>query len=435
MRSAALVILLALASVCCGQILNQDASGSSSITWAGSSVGIDLPTGLIKINHYRQPVDAKGVLWGFDLQGENANGSALISDAGELLPKARGSGLIGWTRVFISDNASYVATKNEITALQARIDGLTEQKELMIDDWANQVRGCSDDPTLASVVRAVKGGVLAAKIKAGPVWQRIQETVEIEDATKCPELVALIDRLAKEAKGSGELAELERLKEEITALRTRHETQAEKQRDSQLNVFARLGVEASEFTYDRSDTIATFDSRFRDTLFTPIFGQLGITFRCERHFFGLSFTYAEANNFLALDKREYSYSQVDTNITSGKLDSKKSGTAYSGDYGTFRMATLSFDYLHAVRLAPERFMMIGPYFRWNMSENQDLLPSTSTLGFCVNYIDGQAGKFLGGIYVQTGDLTGELEPKLNNTIQFGLVTRFALSNFFPMESN
>jgi len=78
------------------QILNQDADGKSSIVVGGSTLNIDIKESLIKANYYYVPLAARGIAWGFDLQGKNSEGVAGLFEDGNFSPRAELSGIFGY---------------------------------------------------------------------------------------------------------------------------------------------------------------------------------------------------------------------------------------------------------------------------------------------------------------------------------------------------
>jgi hypothetical protein len=55
------------------------------------------------------------------------------------------------------------------------------------------------------------------------------------------------------------------------------------------------------------------------------------------------------------------------------------------------------------------------------------------LGLSINYINGKAGKFLGGIYIQSDDISHDAEGSFKDRFRFGVNTRFSLASIFPMK--
>src|SRR4051812_40307119 len=78
------------------QIINQDASGKSSIVTPGTSINLNITETQIQGTHYGSFGANKNGLYGFDFSAKNSTGVANIFDQGKFAPGGSVSGLIGF---------------------------------------------------------------------------------------------------------------------------------------------------------------------------------------------------------------------------------------------------------------------------------------------------------------------------------------------------
>jgi len=75
-----------------------------------------------------------------------------------------------------------------------------------------------------------------------------------------------------------------------------------------------------------------------------------------------------------------------------------------------------------------------PKARWNHTLNAgDLAKDATVLGVSINYLNGKSGAFLGGIYLESSDISGHTEPNFGKSLQFGLIAKFNLGSIFVLK--
>lgn len=193
-------------------------------------------------------------------------------------------------------------------------------------------------------------------------------------------------------------------------------------------IYLRGGPSVQGFKYDLGDTSLNFDQRFRDTIQIGGFGEIGLTVKIRGlHIFGISFGIKATNNFQKLTDTDYRYHMIDSNISN--LESTKDFTAYSGGLTQITTGYINFDYALTIPMDDNdrNYFVPGIYLRSNFNSNTTALPNSFGGGLNLNFINGKKGLFLGGIYLESSDFTGQLRKKFSDSISFGLTAKFAFS--------
>ncbi|WP_293299911.1 hypothetical protein [Pedobacter sp. UBA4863] len=407
------------------QILNQDASGKSSIVTGGSSLNIDIAEGLMKINHYGYSKD-KTILYGFDLQGKNESNIATLFKEGQFTPKAELSFLIGKRSVKFSEPLSAKPVDN--TELQKLGPIADEVYEKLVK---KNFTGCKD----ANDVETENSKKFRKALDDLPLqgYENIIVNIyglisglDAKDTECSPKLKAQAELIINGIRGELIFSEIVKLKEQIESRRS---ASAEYVPNTTLFSYLRAGFTGQEFKFDRGKVFGSYETRFLDTLNLGGFVEIGLTRQWKMNYIGFNVGYNYTNNFSSLEEDDYSFSK-DTALTDGTLKKSKSFKAYSGDFGKLGKVYISFDYLKMIDLGESHYIMTGSYFRSNISLKSSLEKSNTVLGIGVNYINGASGRFLGGVYLQTDDLFGNRDLGMGKSIQFGVTARFSLGSIF-----
>lgn len=429
-------IILCIIVVCTidsyGQILNQDASGKSSIVWQGSSINIDITESLIKLNHYGG-FNRNG-FFGFDLQAKNETGVADLFKEGEFTPNARLSVLIGTRKVQYGVPDS--------TTEYGKLEAILAAKEQTYQSFKKLVKqselGCPDSPNLALREEKIVSDLLGfdkwgTENLLETLAGYIKKIVSNRDSSSSAHCVGLVKKqinsLAAELAKDTNYVKLRDLMENADL---RREARPSFITNSTKFYYIRGGINAMEFTYDQGSRINSFESRFRDTLHVSPNIELGMTLQKKMNYFGFNFGVMYVSNFDELEKGNYSYQRRDSSMTSGSLTQQKSFSAYSGDYLQLTKAYINVDYLRMIGLGQSHYILIGPFLRQNISFKTPQVNHNTVLGIGVNYINGKSGKLLLGIYVQSNNIWGDQNSNFTKTIRFGLNTRISLSSIFKV---
>lgn len=426
-------ILLATLSFTCatasGQILNEDASGKSSILVKGTSVSINITEAQAQISHIGtfggKTDDTKTfhekLIWGFDVKAKSKSGVSDLFSDGKITPESSLSLLFGkqFTKFFVKGALNDVQTeRNKRIALEKNFQA--DYMAVVSNEIAKSSLSTADQKSFKTKLDDLTiGGV-----------QGLDERAQaLEKDYKDPAVLLSVQNVLKnliiwysnqEDRVSTIMKKIEEEKNpnlHIRSIRNRTNT-----------FYARLGGSATGFTQDNGAGIRVFDTRFTEEISRNFYGEVGLIRQWQMNYLGINVGYANLGNFDKLTSADYKYSAQDTMINSGKLSSDKSFKGYSGAFGYFGKIYLAMDYQHLVQLEESKYLSIGPYTRINkVFSEADLSNSYVVLGASLNYLDGKAGKFLGGIYIQSDDISGKTEPNFGKSIKFGLIVKFSLS--------
>lgn len=424
MRKVILCAVLSLFStICSSQILNQDANGKSTIVTGGSSINIDIAEGLFKISHYQYLKTNRDIMYGIDAQGKNEKNLSHLFKDGNITPNTELSFLIG-TRIFGEFASSPFGNLESLKDPCKEADKIYSQ---IIDERLPECTH-SDDR-----IKAIRDNLIVNY----PVYGYANVPKRITGLIKS--LNDLMDDCAQKYKEA--LEEIQNLIEEDESIK--------KCRDIQQRIYSqtdpaplpptnsylafiyfRTGVTGQEFTYDKGNNFTSYDSRFKDTLNIGAFAELGLTIQHKMNYWGVNLGYLYTNNFGSLNEEEYIYISQDSTITGGILRQQKSFKAYNGNFGRLGKISINFDYLKMIDIGGSHYLMVGPYIRQLFSLNKAIDQMRTTLGVGINYINGESGKFLGGLYMQTNDLFDNSQANMGKALQVGLTGRFTLGTVF-----
>ena len=434
----AVIVLMGFLQVAYGQILNQDASGNSAIVTPGTAINLNITATQIQLIHYGEFAQKGGMLsdpnktgiWGINLSANNSTGVGSLYDAGKFSPGGTLSGLIGFRHVKFTypDNQvqTYGQLLTDLNTLQTRLGQAYE---------AEVLKGVNSSgiPALHQPALITELSDLDKK----EIWNLPQllaeyKTAVITDAAQ----LKLVDPVVKALLQftTDHAGDINKLQQINTRLQQGQQHLPTMIRNTTTYWYLRSGVSASQFTYDQGGSIADYTKRFTDTTNVTYFFELGVSHQFKKNFIGVNLGYSRLSNMAALTSSDYSYSTQDTTINTGKLSQSKAFTAYAGKYGFYSKLYLNLDYQHLITLDTSKYLAVGPYLRWNYNLNAgSLAKNSAALGVSFNYLDGAAGKFLGGIYLQSDDITGQTQPQFKKSIQFGLVVKFSLSSIFILQ--
>lgn len=435
-RLLLIAITMLAAPLAWSQVINQDADGKSSIIAPGGTIGIDVQAASVKANYYSATDRAKGPLLGFDIQGKSENGLANVFSKTDFVPSGRLSALIGYQVSGLHNNAGLIELPPlDGTAAEAHYQNLAKHA---LDELKRTCPTESDaykDPLTNFVGPAhfswddIKSLNKVLKKNAGAT----PTACEAAAATAIKQLQAEVDN--------------DKIINDYLALRAKAKnagaTETEKAAASKAYsyksyFYLRGGINATGFTYDRAGkyAAATTSARFRDTSTVLPFVEVGASGRISgRHFWGVTLGMERISSFALLDKATYKYTVTATPITNGSLSSSKDITAYAGDFTKSGRVYLNADYMWLKPLDHPNYLAVNPYTRFNSQAQDKLYKASLVLGIGAYFLDGKSGKFLGGVYLQSNDISGNTETSLGKTIAFGLIAKLAFSSMFGPGQN
>lgn len=210
----------------------------------------------------------------------------------------------------------------------------------------------------------------------------------------------------------------------------------------QFKAFVFGGINALEFKRFVGWNDVNLSDSFKDEYFRG--GNLGIgaNYQIKNWLFGISYQYLYANNFSLLSSKDYS-SKVVQSQNNQSITQEKKITAYSGDYGSFRLNQLVADFIYnlSVDKSNSYFVLVNPYFNAQLfSGNKDIYPDNFNIGSGF-YLFNNKKKFLGGFYTQLNDVGNTFEKlkpigeqnlrPASKRITFGLVATYSFNSIFP----
>ncbi|WP_179414535.1 autotransporter outer membrane beta-barrel domain-containing protein [Mucilaginibacter sp. E4BP6] len=409
------------------QIVDQDASGKSSIVTPGTSINLNITQTQIQGTHYGSFGSKAQGIYGLDLTANNATGVGSLFDNGKFSPGGAIAGLLGYRfTVFEYADKSrlqYQLAIQNLVAAQNKL-GPAYRNEVAKDAAASGLPQMEQNTVTTELQDLDENGL-----------ENLQESLQeykssVTDTAALPKIKAVVAQL--QIFVAGQNKDIAEIKAEAVSLLNMHTPPLIK--NSTVITYLRGGYSANEFTYDQGDSFSDYTKRFQDTTGKTWFIEIGSTYQFKANFLGLDFGYSHQDNMSALTSADYSYSYQDTTITSGKLTKTKAFTAYSGKYGYYGKVYLNVDYQHLFTIDTSKYVGIGPYLRWNHDLNAAGLATDATvLGMSFNYLNGKSGTFLGGIYLQSDDVSGHTQPIFSKSIQFGIVAKFNLGSIFILK--
>lgn len=431
------LLLTAILGDLMGQPATQDATGKGSILSHGTYIGLDLtkPEVSLAINNLSQRniASSSNFVYGGFLQGKNEEGFANIFSEGVPAASAVGRFNVGWrwsnaklptaTRVALRDNMDEI--ENQMRILDAKmiskikkaIEGLNPAiaaaaRQQIIDDVDAYLQGNNSTLNVLDVL---------APDSSDPA--------DIQNAKKAA--IVLLTQTVND--GKKQLGSLERLSTELTTGPIGYVPAY-----IEFIPFAFYGISGSSFKLAQQIIDPTkLSGNFQDQVYRGYDYGGGFNFRIAFLQLGATFAWVKTTNFKYLDKVEYTLRTTETQTDEKAiLVAEKKITAYQGDFLTVKANEVNLDLIAYAPLSAREMMIINLYSRITAkSKNKEKYPTRSDFGLGV-YFHKNDGKFLGGLYFQLPDTSGEVTKLLEGTapsraikrFQFGLVTRYSLTS-------
>ncbi|QDK82629.1 hypothetical protein EXU85_30080 [Spirosoma sp. KCTC 42546] len=198
------------------------------------------------------------------------------------------------------------------------------------------------------------------------------------------------------------------------------------QTTSKILIYIRPGLSATALKLDKGNSFTTVSSRFIDTTLVSPAIEVGLTTRLGgRIYLGAVLGNKLQSNQDNLRKTTYTFTATDPNIQG--LTSTREIAAYAGNYLTYSRTYINIDALYFIPTNDQNYICPNAYLRVNTSNKSNLIPNTVVGGLSINFISEKTGKLLGGVYVQSNDLSGQNKSSFNKSIQFGLNARLSFS--------
>ncbi|MEZ5017291.1 MAG: hypothetical protein R2800_09590 [Flavipsychrobacter sp.] len=208
-------------------------------------------------------------------------------------------------------------------------------------------------------------------------------------------------------------------------------------------VYIRASGNGTTFKYDYGQDSLTIKSRFQNRNFLGYRVELGYTLQIKNYnFLGASIATNYTNNLSGLSSSTYNLKTLDTTISTGNFTSSQDITAISGSYDTFYRYDFNFDYAYLIKLKPNKstshlYLNINPYLRHYIYDvNTSNLNNNTILGLGLHMYNATDNKIMGGVFVQTNDVFGNMADEkstFGKRISIGIIAKFGFKGFEPKE--
>ncbi len=441
------------------QFLTQSAEGKSSIPLPlnGLGVGLDITKAEIAlgINNYQSALNGKrNYFIGLNVTGKNSDGVASLFSSGDIVPEGNLLGFAGLTfsnyktiaRKFSSSQAMEIIKKNisfeneifnsfkrkmyyEVTGLLTYIvdAGLTPTqlatlKQNIIDDIQRKI----------STRQGIDPGDSTGMEEVGKRYS-------YGTTTDLTEFKKNLEVLYEKNKAIYVQEMKERLGDYYKIYSAAHSDFLDSQKPWRTTIFLQGGINARSFTRFLGIATPDFSKSFQDTLFRGgVFG-LGVNFQYKNYWLGITYSYIDGDNFMALKSKKYTYRLTDTSGNQ-TLYRDKEITGYSGKYAKVETNQLNIDIVGDFKLSDTSRLLANIYLRGSVfSRDTAFLKNYINIGVGAYFIN-KKGKFLGGVYAELPDVNNNFEKakpanEINisspfKKLSFGIVTKFTLSSIF-----
>jgi len=192
--------------------------------------------------------------------------------------------------------------------------------------------------------------------------------------------------------------------------------------------FIRGGFNGSSFKYDSNPDAITINDRFEDVTFNGWNAEAGYNYNRRLTYFGMSLSSSYTNNLSGLDDTTFTLKTSGDLITDGDFSTSKTITAMSGMFEKFIRTSINVDFSRVIRVNKKDslYLSANTYLRKRFYSNTTNLKNNTVLGVGLNAINSKSGSLLGGIFVQTNDLSGvnaDIGSSLGERITFGIVAK------------
>lgn len=432
-----LFLVFGMSSSVIAQTVNQDSEGNSSIVWPGGNFSFDVSEELIKFNYYSPFNNAKGTLYGIDIQGKNNSGIANLFEENEFAPEAKISFLIGThnSESRMGKQGNLLAIYNyEKSKYEILTDRSLEKFKITFNNKAGILKGSfnaspsAKEELVESLIKKLKNTLSQRSVEEIKAFlEAILQKNDLSGALKTN-----VENFVNALSADTELNNYGRYKKELEKIVAKKTALSLKQGVYSIKRvrYVRGGIHVQEFKHDRGTEFTTFDTRFTDEKYAAPFIETGYSRRKGDQFWGINIGIDGLNNFSELNKTAYTITS-DTSLVEGSLESENSFEAYSGDYKTFFRVRVNTDYMFTSFLQGNKYLYLGPYARFNYSSNTSALDHNVVLGAGAFLVNGKDGAVLGGVYLQSNRVLGNENIDFSKTISFGLVAKFAFTSAKP----
>ncbi|MCB0629049.1 MAG: hypothetical protein KDD15_04940 [Lewinella sp.] len=424
----------------CAQSLNQDTEGFSTVVIPSANLNFDISSNIANFAYYTNlnkngkralVSDPNKVnIFGVELKGKEKNGIANILSGGDLAIGASAKTLIGIEHL-VEENNFKIADD-----YQNKLKRISELEKLI---WEKQNNVFFLIDSLLKT-QAIDSTVhrLALQLIDNPIPEIIKEKIkplqdsymeQIPGSKKQKAIEAILNFFSIQY--FNQLSTRRKLWQEIDDLKD------QKWIPIIHRLFLRGGVASSSFTYDTGNLASSSEDRFEIISFNGWDLELAYNLqRKNRNIYGFSIQAAFKDNLDELGSSDYTFTQLDTTIENGQLSTATTIKAINGDYQTFNRYSLNFDYIKVIPIrrkigeTPDLFLTFTSYLRHHIYSGSKNLNNNTVIGLGLNAFSSKKQELMGGLFVQSNDLFGNLANQdyaFGKRVRVGLIAKYSFS--------
>ncbi len=434
LKLSILIILLIFSSsnVLHSQVLNQDASGGTTIMYHGSTINFDAANSNISFvyNNFRNELPnsaSKQGFLGIRMRATAKNGIANVINTTNITPD--GEIGISFGKVYIKEE-NLGKTLSLISERQKQIFLSEEQIQIKLEEKLKNSVNISKNQAIEKKIKELINQFGIYELYNELSKFRLQNESFFKDNaaanTEFENFLFLIKELVI-SKNNSALSE-----KEIKQLYDRIERSYWQKRHL---IYGNINLTGSQFMFEKDANNIDLTKRFKKQNFTGYKAGIGYNYQKGGEIiYGLGLGYELTNTFSLLDDAEITL--IDTKVNSTqKIESKKSFTAYSGNYNTFNRIFISGDIIKFFSgLDSDKSVIVGNlFFRHLESNNKSVFPTITNVGAGAYFFKNN-GVFLGGVFIESQDIFDNLwkkgfipdEKLLFKRFVVGLTTKFSI---------
>lgn len=474
-----------------GQVVYQDARGNSTLLFQGGTFGIDITEASLNLgynNLKNLPEDKNKIIWGFNVQVKNEKGLGNLIKNGQLQPNSKAEIYFGY-RIFDTKLKNNKARDKIVMDLQKKENEEKNQiehelREIIKDFLENNKKSLQREIALIKIENKNDSLIKILVNKITELKNVEQDLMKISNYgfKDFNELyIFSLDKVGKDLEIKNRYDTILSLKskyEEVsnkyskekvaimgnqpkdTGLQDEDEKEVKEKTDQKKkcktikelidknwisatknwSYFVNGGLNAAKYDiYNFIDDKNLYNNIIEEN-FNGYYFNVGTNLEVNNCQFGLTFGWQQSNNAIYLDSKEFTIRETLSSQTQPLQQSQqKTYNALEGNYFSDTEFTIKLDFLKRYLIKDKNKLAINPYYRLYSGSD---LPDLNQLGIGA-YLFNPKETVIMGVYIENYDLTksiyytygGDNKPKFSNTLNIGIVTKFALSAIISPPKN
>lgn len=397
-----------LSWMCQAQKLEDKASSSSSFIFKDGAVNYNISEKELSFGYNNLNsayIDTNGFAWGLMLKGKNDNNSATIISKDNYSSEGKTEFFIGYFGVEKKKTNDYIFNliikEQEIESTQKnnRETYIRKTKELI----KLLISKPNDTTKLIEVLN-----------KEDLFFTR---HVNLSDYDEKEKVESLLEKLVRDDKL---MVDNLLLQEKLNAVRKeikKYQTSKKRQPYIMEMIFCRMSAYGQSFKHYNTVDSSNFFNSFKSKSFTGFSVGVGYQYKFKNVDFTFSYNHILSNNFFALNKKTFKiHEEIFNSDSTQKLTKEKELTAYTGEYKIYNYQQINLDFLIYYPLKnTETVAVINPYFIGNVNYDHNIdLPNHFSVGVST-YLFKNDGSLIGGFYIESFDVTNQIEKQKENS--------------------